>query len=108
MTFVESTITFPYRRSLGPVIGRFMTGLTEKRIVGIRSGSKVIVPPLEWDPETGHELSHDFVDVGPAGTVTAWCWVEFAAAPRSTVRLRPDRSGRRRHVSRPRRGCRSH
>ena len=75
MTFVESTITFPYRRSLGPVIGRFMTGLTEQRIVGIRSGTRVIVPPLEWDPETGHELAHDFVDVGPAGTVTAWCWV---------------------------------
>jgi len=43
-TYVESTITFPYRRSLGPVIGRFMTGLTEMRVVGIRSGGRVIVP----------------------------------------------------------------
>jgi uncharacterized protein len=74
--FVESTITFPYRRSLGPVIGRFMTGLTEMRLVGIRSQDRVIVPPLEWDPETGEELAHEFVDVGPAGTVTSWCWVE--------------------------------
>jgi uncharacterized protein len=75
-TYVESTITFPYRRSLGPVIGRFMTGLTEMRLVGIRSQDRVIVPPLEWDPETGEELAHEFVDVGPAGTVTSWCWVE--------------------------------
>jgi uncharacterized OB-fold protein len=74
--FAESTITFPYRRSLGPVIGRFMTGLTERRFIGIRSGARVIVPPLEWDPETGEELAHDFVDVGPAGTVVSWCWVE--------------------------------
>ena len=31
----ESTITFPYTRSLGPVMGAFMTALTEKRILGI-------------------------------------------------------------------------
>ena len=30
--FDESTITFPYTRSLGPVTGAFMTALTEKRI----------------------------------------------------------------------------
>ena len=78
--FVESTITFPYRRSLGPVIGRFMTGLTEMRLVGIRSGPRVIVPPLEWDPETGEELDHEFVEVGPAGTVTAWSWIATPSA----------------------------
>jgi uncharacterized OB-fold protein len=73
---VESTIRFPYKRSLGPVIGAFMTALTVKRIIGIRSGERVIVPPLEWDPDTGDELAPDFVDVGPAGTVTSWTWVE--------------------------------
>jgi uncharacterized OB-fold protein len=73
---VESTIRFPYQRSLGPVLGAFMTALTEKRIIGIRSGERVIVPPLEWDPDTGQELAHDYVDVGPAGTVTSWTWVE--------------------------------
>ena len=36
--FEESTITFPYKRSLGPVVGAFMTALTEKRILGIRNG----------------------------------------------------------------------
>lgn len=69
------TVKFPYRRSLGPVLGAFMTGLTEQKIIGIRSGDRVIVPPLEWDPRTGAELAHDFVEVGPAGTVETWTWV---------------------------------
>ncbi len=73
--FVESTITFPYKRSLGPVVGPFMTALTEKRILGIRNGDAVLVPPMEWDPATGAELAHDFVEVGPAGTVESWTWV---------------------------------
>ena len=73
--FVENTITFPYKRSLGPVIGAFMTALTEKRIIGIRNGDQVIAPPMEWDPATGAELAHDFVDVGPAGVVESWTWV---------------------------------
>lgn len=72
---VEMTIQFPYKRSLGPVIGAFMTGLTERRLIGIRNGSTVMCPPLEWDPQTGKELAHDFVDVGPAGTVESWTWV---------------------------------
>ena len=54
--FEESTITFPYKRSLGPVIGAFMTALTEKKILGIRNGDGVLVPPMEWDPATGAEL----------------------------------------------------
>jgi uncharacterized OB-fold protein len=73
--FVESTITFPYKRSLGPVIGSFMTALTEKRILGIRNGDQVIVPPMEWDPATGAALAPDFVEVGPSGVVESWTWV---------------------------------
>ncbi|MGP0032089.1 MAG: Zn-ribbon domain-containing OB-fold protein [Acidimicrobiales bacterium] len=73
--FVESTITFPYKRSLGPVVGAFMTALTERRILGIRCNDAVLVPPMEWDPATGDELAHEFVEVGPAGTVESWTWV---------------------------------
>ena len=74
--FVETSITFPYKRSLGPVIGAFMTALTDQRVLGIRSGDRVIVPPLEWDPQTGAELDVDgMVEVGPAGTVESWTWV---------------------------------
>ena len=73
--FEESSITFPYKRSLGPVIGAFMTALTEKRILGIRNGDGVLVPPMEWDPATGAELPRELVEVGPAGTVQSWTWV---------------------------------
>lgn len=73
--FVDSTITFPYRRSLGPITGAFMTALTEKRILGIRNGAQVLVPPMEWDPATGAALANDLVEVGPAGTVESWTWV---------------------------------
>lgn len=70
-----SKITFPYKRSLGPVLGAFMTALTEQRLIGIRDGDHVMCPPLEWSPRTGAELAHEFVDVGPAGTVETWAWV---------------------------------
>ena len=72
---VENRIQFPYKRSLGPVFGAFMTGLVERKILGIRNGSRVLAPPLEWDPQTGEELALDLVEVGPAGTVTNWTWV---------------------------------
>jgi uncharacterized protein len=72
---ISSTIAFPYNRSLGPVVGAFMTALTERRILGIRNGDEVLVPPMEWDPATGAELAHEFVEVGPLGTVTSWTWV---------------------------------
>ncbi len=78
--FIESTITFPYKRSLGPVVGAFMTALTEKQILGIRCQDSVLVPPMEWDPATGAELAHDFVEVGPAGTVGSWTWVPTPSA----------------------------
>jgi hypothetical protein len=35
----------------------------------------VIVPPAEYDPETG-DATGDFVEVGPGGVVTTWCWVD--------------------------------
>lgn len=77
----ESTISFPYKRSLGPVIGAFLTGLAQQRILGIRCGERVLCPPLEWDPETGAELVHDdLIEVGPAGTVTSWNWVSAPTA----------------------------
>ena len=72
-------IEYPYHRSVGPVIGRFLTALRERRVVGIRaSDGRVIVPPTEYDPETGEELS-EFVDVASEGVVVSWAWV---ASPR--------------------------
>jgi uncharacterized protein len=33
-----------------------------------------MVPPAEYDPDTGEGLS-EFVEVGQAGVVTTWSWV---------------------------------
>lgn len=68
-------LEYPYNRSVGPVIGRFLTGLIDKRIEGIKTASgKVMVPPVEYDPETAASLS-EFVEVSDAGVVTTWAWV---------------------------------
>ena len=67
---------YPYRRSLGPVLGRFFAGLRDRRLLGVRAGDgKVIVPPTEYDPRTGESLS-ELVEVGPEGTVESWTWIE--------------------------------
>ena len=70
------TLEFPYRRSLGPIVGAFLTGLRDGKVVGSRTASgRVLVPPLEYDPETGDAVD-ELVDVGESGTVTGWSWVE--------------------------------
>lgn len=69
-------LEYPYRRSVGPVIGRFLTGLRERRFEGVRgSDGRVLVPPQEYDPVTSAPL-HEFVPVGTAGVVTAWAWID--------------------------------
>lgn len=68
-------LEYPYRRSLGPVLSRFFTGLRERRIEGIRAqDGSVLVPPQEYDPATGEALD-ELVTVGESGVVTTWAWV---------------------------------
>ena len=68
-------IEYPFTRTTGPVIGAFLTGLREQVLVGSRAADgRVIVPPAEFDPVTGEDLT-ELVEVGPAGTVTTWAWV---------------------------------
>ncbi|WP_433252608.1 Zn-ribbon domain-containing OB-fold protein [Streptosporangium sp. CA-135522] len=71
-------LEFPggYTRTTGPVIGRFLTELRDGRVVGVRTaGGRTLVPPLEYDPDTGDAVTGEFVEVGPAGTVESWSWV---------------------------------
>jgi uncharacterized protein len=70
-------LEYPYARSVGPIIGRFMAGLRDRRFLGIRAkDGHVICPPTEYDPATGEELTpDDLVEVGPDGEVTTWAWV---------------------------------
>lgn len=74
------TVAFDYTRSVGPVLGRFFTGLRERRIVGARlSDGRIAVPPPEFDPVT-HAATSDFVEVGDHGVVTSWTWVSEPVA----------------------------
>jgi uncharacterized OB-fold protein len=77
VTATETTFTleFPYRRTVGPVVGAFLTGLREGKILGIKGhGGRVISPPLEYDPDTAEDLT-ELVEVGPGGVVGDWNWV---------------------------------
>lgn len=68
-------IEYPFSRTTGPVIGAFLTGLREQLLVGIRGrDGRVLIPPTEYDPETGEDLD-ELIVVGPGGVVDTWCWV---------------------------------
>ena len=67
-------IAFDYTRSLGPVLGQFMTGLRDRRILGARGADgRVHAPPFEYDPVTSLP-PRELVVVGPAGAVISWSW----------------------------------
>ena len=73
-------VEYPFKRTTGPVVGAFLTGLREGVVLGIRgSDGRVIVPPTEYDPVTSEALS-ELVEVGAAGDVVTWAWM---AVPRT-------------------------
>jgi uncharacterized OB-fold protein len=68
-------LEYTYRRSVGPVLGRFLAGLRDGTVLGARTaGGRVLVPPAEYDPDTGEPVG-DLVEVGQSGVVTTWSWV---------------------------------
>src|SRR5437762_6468948 len=68
-------LEYTYRRSVGPVLGRFLAALREARVEGARTPSgRVLVPPTEYDPDSGEAVA-DMVEVGQAGVVIAWAWM---------------------------------
>jgi hypothetical protein len=78
-------LEYPYTRSVGPILAAFFTALKDRRILGVRAADgRVLVPPQEYDPETGATLE-DLVQVADAGVVTTWAWV---AEPRPKHPLR--------------------
>jgi uncharacterized OB-fold protein len=69
------TLEYTFKRSLGPVLGAFFEGLREKSILGMRTPKgRILVPPSEYDPDTGEPLS-DLVKVADEGVVTTYTWV---------------------------------
>lgn len=74
-------LEYTYKRSVGPVLGRFFTGLRDGRIEGVKtSAGRVLCPPMEHDPDTGEATSDEWVEVGPGGVVETWTWI---AEPRA-------------------------
>ncbi|MSP17162.1 MAG: DNA-binding protein [Myxococcales bacterium] len=68
-------LEYTYRRSTGPVIGRFLGALRDRRLEGVKtSAGRVLSPPGEYDPETGEDVGAP-IDVGPGGVVTTWTWI---------------------------------
>lgn len=89
-------VEFPFTRSLGPVQSAFLTGLRERTVLGVRTeAGRVLVPPVEYDPETAAEL-RELVEVEATGTVTTWAWNpeprpgQPLATPFAWVLVRPD------------------
>jgi uncharacterized OB-fold protein len=85
----EQVLQVPFVYSAGPTASRFLVGLRdEKRIYGIRCAAcaKVFVPPRGRCPVCQAPLD-DWVEVGPAGTLTNFTVVHYretvhpAAAP---------------------------
>ena len=72
-------LEYTYRRSTGKTMGAFLTALRDGKLVGSRTkAGRVLVPPSEYDPDTGDSID-DQVDVADRGVVTTWAWV---TAPR--------------------------
>jgi uncharacterized OB-fold protein len=90
-----------YTRSVGPVIGRFLTGLRDGRIEAVRlTDGRVLVPPTEYDPTSSAEVAADgahWIEVGPRGTVQTFTWVaeprpgkHLLGKPFAFALIRPD------------------
>jgi uncharacterized protein len=68
------SIDYTYTRSTGPVIGAFLTGLRDRKVLGVRAADgRVLVPAIDYDPVTSEDLS-ELVEVADTGVVTTWAW----------------------------------
>lgn len=67
---------FAYTRSTGPVVGAFLAGLRDRKVLGAKDSSgRVVVPPPEYDAGTAAPIEAGaLVEVGQEGIVTSWSW----------------------------------
>ena len=59
---VKIDLEFPYTRSVGPVIGAYLDGLQERRLLASRARGRTLSPPLEYDPATGAAVEPELVE----------------------------------------------
>lgn len=66
----QFTLEFPYRRSLGPVVGGSFTALRDTKVLASRTTSgRVLCPPLKYGPETSESGEDDLVEVSATGVI---------------------------------------
>jgi uncharacterized OB-fold protein len=70
------SMEFAYTRSTGPVVGAFLTGLRDRKVLGSKdSQGRVVVPPPEYDARTAAPTDATaLVEVGQEGVITSWSW----------------------------------
>ena len=69
-------LKYSYKRTLGPILSQFFTGLRDGKIMGAKlQDGRIMVPPAEYDPDTGDDVE-GLVEVSETGVVTSWSWVE--------------------------------
>jgi uncharacterized OB-fold protein len=80
-------LAYPFSRTVGPVVGRFLTSLRSRRIEGTRgSDGRVYVPPAEFDPVTGDPCV-EWVEVADTGVIDTSCGVPDGDKAWALVRL---------------------
>ena len=75
---VRTPARLDYEFTAGDATTRFLTGITNKKIIGQRANaeSRVYVPPRGADPELGAATPIE-VEVAQVGTVTSFCVVNL-------------------------------
>ena len=69
------SLEYTYKRSLGPILSKFFTALRDRRILAVRrSDGSVLMPPKEYDPDTGASLD-EMIEISSEGVVRSWSWV---------------------------------
>src|ERR1700760_2771760 len=88
---MDHALEYPggYTRSVGPVIGRFLTGLRDGRIEAVKlADGRVLVPPTEYDPTRSAEVppegSH-WIEVALREPVQTFTWVPEPRAGKHTL-----------------------
>ena len=65
-------LEYTYKRSTGPVIGRFFAALAERELLGVKTADgRILCPPQEYD-ESGQATTGEFVALAPSGTLRSW------------------------------------
>ncbi len=71
----QFSMEYTFKRSLGPVLSAFFTGLKNGEVWGARAeDGRVFMPPCEYDPRTAAPLGQ-LVPVADTGVVTTYAWV---------------------------------